>query len=278
MANAEWFDIQVILTGAPDSDSGQGPGRVILASPSHAFLSLADVIDQAFGRWGEPDGRLFMAEGQEIEAHERELETERSRVDLEPTRLGPELFPGCRFSYIRTGGLTWEHECLVGRYMVDPRVHRPAGRLPRKPFVVDGWGSLPDPQGRTSEFDQPNVAGPGRPSESSTISDEDHTLVSSYCENSIPERVRDEIRLDCERTGNTLSIVERRPPWNPELIGPEWTSSAVAQFTRQLDGSWTLQCQLSDGRWHEYDPLPASPKLARLLAEVDSDPSGIFWG
>jgi len=279
MAKVEWFDIRVVLDGHPDSATGHRPGRIVLAAPGHTYRSLAEVIDLAFGRWLEPRDRFFATGGQhEIGAMDGESSVEGMRLDFDSTPLGPELFPGHRFSYTCVGLLSWRHECVVGRYPTDPREHRPTGSLPRKPFVIDGWGALPDPQGRISEFDQAVKAIDGTAPVIDVISDEDHNLVRSYCQNKIPERVRDQIRLDCERTVNTLAIFECRPPWKPESADQEWTSMPIAQFTRQADGGWTLQCRYSDLRWHEYEPLPASPELAILLAEVDTDPTSIFWG
>jgi hypothetical protein len=40
----------------------------------------------------------------------------------------------------------------------------------------------------------------------------------------VPEQHRDEVRLEGARRGNTITILERRAPWNPDLIGPDWTS------------------------------------------------------
>lgn len=279
VGRAEWFDIHVTLTGLPETGSEPGPGRIILAAPAHSFLSLADAIDQAFGRWAETENRRFVTGGEEeIVVSGPDPDQWRLGDNHTPTGDFPGTMPIDRFRYIYRDGLTWEHDCLVSRIMVDPRVHRPTGRLPRRPFAVDGWGWLPDPLGRRTEFDQPRHIGVSELPPSGGIPDEDHELVRSYCENKIPKWVRDQIRLDCERTDSTLTITEYRPPWNPEMMGPEWTTMPIAQFTHQDDGSWSLQCRFSDERWYEYDPMPTSPDLASLLAEVDSDPTAIFWG
>ncbi len=43
----------------------------------------------------------------------------------------------------------------------------------------------------------------------------------------IPDSARDLIRNDIDVTDRSITIVECRPPWNPDL-GPEWTRDPVA--------------------------------------------------
>jgi proteic killer suppression protein len=58
----------------------------------------------------------------------------------------------------------------------------------------------------------------------------------------MPEQHRDEVRLEGARRGNTITILERRAPWNRDLIGPDWTSVEVAQLRKLLilDAAETL--------------------------------------
>jgi Protein of unknown function (DUF3024) len=103
--------------------------------------------------------------------------------------------------------------------------------------------------------------------------------VEIFCESNVPEEMRDELRLECSRGGNSITIVERRPPWNPELIGTEWTSMKVAQLRYDASStSWTLYCCDRNERWWPYDNIGPSRSVDPLLAEIDADPTGIFWG
>lgn len=103
--------------------------------------------------------------------------------------------------------------------------------------------------------------------------------VELFCESRVPEEHRDEIRLECSRRGDTITIVERRPPWNPELIGTDWTSLKVAQLRFDAaSGQWSLYCADRNERWWAYDNIDASGSVDPLLAEIDEDPTGIFWG
>ena len=96
--------------------------------------------------------------------------------------------------------------------------------------------------------------------------------VSLFCEN----RSADDVRLEHSVRGNSITIVERRPPWR-EDFGPEWSSTKVAQL--RYDGDmWTLYCSDSNGRWWLYDDAAPAPDVAPLLATIDEDRTGIFWG
>jgi hypothetical protein len=99
--------------------------------------------------------------------------------------------------------------------------------------------------------------------------------VGSYCEK-VPPHVRDKVRNEFEIRGNSVTIFECRPPWR-EDAGPEWTRVKVAQF-RYEDGNWVLYWSDRNGRWHTYDLLAPTPELSDVLAEVDRDQTGIFWG
>ncbi|MEU2634709.1 DUF3024 domain-containing protein [Micromonospora fulviviridis] len=73
-------------------------------------------------------------------------------------------------------------------------------------------------------------------------------------------------------------MVECRPPWRSDT-GPAWTSLPVGRlrYTRAT-GTWMLYWRDRNHRFHRYDPTPPSADIAVLLAELDRDPTGIFWG
>jgi hypothetical protein len=41
---------------------------------------------------------------------------------------------------------------------------------------------------------------------------------------------------------------------------------------------WSLYWRDRNLKFHEYDRVPASASVDELLAEVDRDPTAIFWG
>jgi hypothetical protein len=103
--------------------------------------------------------------------------------------------------------------------------------------------------------------------------------VEIFCESRVPPEYRDEVRVECERRGKAITIIERRPPWNPDVVGPDWSSLKVAQL--RFDGnasSWSLYCRDRNERWWPYDGIGPTASVDPLLAEIDADPTGIFWG
>jgi hypothetical protein len=88
--------------------------------------------------------------------------------------------------------------------------------------------------------------------------------------------MRSEMRLEHTVRGNAITIVERRPPWS-DLAGPEWSAMKVAQL-RYDAGTWTLYCSDSKGRWWLCDDADPAADVGPLLAAIDEDATGIFWG
>lgn len=102
--------------------------------------------------------------------------------------------------------------------------------------------------------------------------------VEPFCEERVPAEVRDQVRLECSVRGNAITIVERRAPWH-EDYGPEWTSNEIARLRWDTAAAtWSLHYRDSSERWHRYERLRPSRDVAPLLAEIDADPTGIFWG
>jgi hypothetical protein len=99
-------------------------------------------------------------------------------------------------------------------------------------------------------------------------------LVTVYCE----RRSTDDYRIEHSMRGSSITIVERRPPWNP-AFGPEWSSMKIAQL-RYDDGArrWRLLAAGSDDRWHPYELAAPAAGVATLLEAIEQDRTGIFWG
>lgn len=103
-------------------------------------------------------------------------------------------------------------------------------------------------------------------------------VVEAFCDRRLPEHVRKEVRLECSRRGNTITISERRPPWGLDL-GPEWSELKVAQLRYEpLDSTWSLYSRDRNERWFRYDLIDSAAGVEPLLTELDEDPTGIFWG
>jgi len=52
----------------------------------------------------------------------------------------------------------------------------------------------------------------------------------SLCARRAPAELQDELRLEIGFRGNSVTLFELRPPWAPNVMGPEWTRMPVAQF------------------------------------------------
>jgi hypothetical protein len=102
--------------------------------------------------------------------------------------------------------------------------------------------------------------------------------LDTFCEERVPLRVRDEVRLEYSVRGDTLTLVERRVAWRPKSHDEPWTTQPIAQF--RFDSKvrlWTLFWPDRDGHWHRDDAPPANG-VGALLDVVDRDPTGIYWG
>ncbi len=82
--------------------------------------------------------------------------------------------------------------------------------------------------------------------------------------------------MEVEGTGVTL--LERRAPWRAD-IEPEWTRLPIARLRYSpTHAKWTLFWRDRHLRWHRYDRIDAAANVDPLLAEIDADPTAIFWG
>jgi len=98
--------------------------------------------------------------------------------------------------------------------------------------------------------------------------------VAAYCE----DRSTDDYLVEHEVRGSSITIVERRPPWNP-AFGSEWSGLKVAQLRYDERACrWRLFSSGSDDRWHPYEFASPAPDVTSLLAAIEGDRAGIFWG
>ena len=91
-------------------------------------------------------------------------------------------------------------------------------------------------------------------------------------------RTERDTAIECDTAPRHLTIVERRALWRTDF-GPEWTTFPIARLrytaTHRL---WTLYWRDHNLRFHHYDPMAPSTQIDDLLAEIDRDPTAIFWG
>ena len=95
-----------------------------------------------------------------------------------------------------------------------------------------------------------------------------------YCVERVPARLRDEIKLGYRIRTTAVTLYQER------LADPgRWIKLVVAQLRYNPDlEHWKLYCADRNARWHRYDLAPPARSIEPLLAEIDHDPTGIFWG
>lgn len=98
-----------------------------------------------------------------------------------------------------------------------------------------------------------------------------------YAAERVPLDLQDQIRMEVDIRGKTVTIVECRPPW-PGDSDPEWSRQGVARIKFDgATGKWTLYWSDSNDRFHIFDLIGPS-SIGRVLREIDDDRTCIFWG
>ena len=100
--------------------------------------------------------------------------------------------------------------------------------------------------------------------------------VGKMCRRRSPVHLRDEIRLAHDVAKYFVEVYEERPGWKNRN---HWTRMGIARFRygRRTE-RWHLYWMRQDLKWHLYEPLSESRSLEKLVAEVDRDPHGAFFG
>ncbi len=93
----------------------------------------------------------------------------------------------------------------------------------------------------------------------------------------VPPSFRDRIQLEYVFRRNHVVLFERRPPWDGSRR--KWSKSKIARFEyHPKSDSWSLYCPDRNDKWHSYEGFEQVQTFQELVAEMDSDPTGIFWG
>jgi len=94
---------------------------------------------------------------------------------------------------------------------------------------------------------------------------------------SMPSHVASDLRYRLDTYRNALTIVECRT-MDPGKPAADWFEVFVGRlrFTR-LHG-WDLYWPDRDSNFHLYEAVEPTQDVTLLLAEIDSDPTGIFFG
>jgi|SRR3954463_15403002 hypothetical protein len=82
-------------------------------------------------------------------------------------------------------------------------------------------------------------------------------------------------RLDTDR--NALTVVECRAV-DPSQPAGDWFDVVVARLRFTRSRGWELYWPDRDSNFHLYEAVEPTEDVTLLLAEIDSDPTGIFFG
>lgn len=101
-------------------------------------------------------------------------------------------------------------------------------------------------------------------------------VVGSVCKRRSPISLRDKIRVTYEITDLEVVIFESRPRFNKPN---EWSKSprAKLKYSRSTR-KWKLYRIREDEKWYPYETETASTELDAVVAELESDRSGAFFG
>ena len=109
------------------------------------------------------------------------------------------------------------------------------------------------------------------------LPDLDVERIRRYCASRLPEKYTAEWPIECTVRGKSVTLFDCRAPWS-EDIGPEWTRVPIAQLRFDPPSArWRIYWPDRNSRWHPYDEITPGT-VDEMLAEIESDPTSIFWG
>ena len=100
--------------------------------------------------------------------------------------------------------------------------------------------------------------------------------LGAFCEKRIPAHARDQVKLSYAIRGNNVTLNEERVVYSEPGT---WVTIPIAQFRFDPDSHcWSLYCADRSSKWHRHEAAKPSRDLESLIAAVDNDQTGIFWG
>lgn len=101
-------------------------------------------------------------------------------------------------------------------------------------------------------------------------------IFSAYCAMKAPHHISDQFRVEFELRGDEVKLFESRPF---HLDKSQWISHKIARFKKDRESNcWQLYYADRNERWHLFEPFPSDKDIEKMLAEVEKDTTGIFWG
>ena len=108
------------------------------------------------------------------------------------------------------------------------------------------------------------------------VNDLDLARIKKWCDAQWPEELWHEAKVEADVNGNTVTLVEVRPPWDGKGEHTRWPIARL-RFT-QTTGLWQLYWRDRNLNFHKYDELPPSSTVQRLLNHITESKNPIFFG
>ncbi len=101
-------------------------------------------------------------------------------------------------------------------------------------------------------------------------------IIGGFCKKRTPAHLKDELRFEYRIKKQDVILIEIRPHWqNPhEIIEQEF---AKLKYVRSSN-KWMLYWLRASGKWLLYEIQEYSEELKDLVAEIDMDNYGCFFG
>ena len=101
-------------------------------------------------------------------------------------------------------------------------------------------------------------------------------IVGGLCSEKSPDEFKNELRFEYEIEKQNVVMYEVRPAWdNPS----EFTRMPMAKLTYvKSENIWKLYWPRASGKWESYEPKRSSKDLGELVAEINKDTHGCFFG
>ena len=100
-------------------------------------------------------------------------------------------------------------------------------------------------------------------------------IIGCYCEQKVPDDLKDQVRVLYSIKGYTVTIIQSKPSFPGSHL---WADCPIARLKYDpRTSSWELYRRNLTGEWQRYTDLKPTRHLQSLIDEIASDPFGVFW-
>jgi hypothetical protein len=101
-------------------------------------------------------------------------------------------------------------------------------------------------------------------------------IVGGFCEERIPDHLRNQIKVFFEVRGFEVRIMESRPSF---MNSHKWMDHPIAKLRYDpYTLEWELYWMRATGKWQKYHELKPTNRLQSVVDEIKEDRFQVFWG